>query len=91
MLDAVLWLREHASASVALQLVDAVEDSVELLVTYPLAGSGWVGTRLGIPELRSFPAGETGYVLYYLATGQGLEILRVLHGRRDIDAELIAP
>jgi toxin ParE1/3/4 len=36
------------------------------------------------PRLRSFPAGR--YVLFYRPIGGGIEIVRVLHGSRDIDS-----
>ena len=36
------------------------------------------------PGLRSFAVGN--YVLFYLPVSDGIEIIRVLHGRRDIDA-----
>jgi toxin ParE1/3/4 len=42
----------------------------------------------GIPcqGLRSFPVG--GYVVLYRVQGADVRILRVLHGRRDLDALL---
>ena len=36
------------------------------------------------PKLRSFPFGR--YVIFYLALPDGIEIVRVLHGARDLDA-----
>lgn len=38
------------------------------------------------PELRSRPAGA--YVIFYRPAPGGIEVVRVLHGSRDIDAEL---
>lgn len=35
------------------------------------------------PDLRSFPEGS--YVVFYREIGQGIEIIPVLHGSRDID------
>ncbi len=40
------------------------------------------------PELRSFPVGR--YVIFYLPLVDGVELVRVLHSARDIDADLIA-
>ena len=34
--------------------------------------------------LRSFPVGR--YIIFYLPLPQGIEIVRVLHGARDLDA-----
>ena len=89
LLDAVLWLREQASPAVAVKFVDRVEEALALLSRHPLAGSGLVGVRLGIPGLRSFRVDHTPYVLFYIADRRHIDLVRVLHGRRDIDAQLI--
>lgn len=69
--------------------VDRVEAALDLLSRHPLAGSGLAGVRLGIPGLRSFPVVGTPWVLFYLADHRRVDLVRVLHGRRDIDASLI--
>ena len=38
------------------------------------------------PELRSFPVGR--YVVFYLPCPDGIDIVRVLHGARDIETVL---
>jgi toxin ParE1/3/4 len=38
------------------------------------------------PELRSFPVGQ--YVIFYLPLPKGVDIVRVLHGARDIESIL---
>jgi len=35
------------------------------------------------PGLKSFPVGK--YIIFYLPISGGLEIVRILHGMRDID------
>jgi toxin ParE1/3/4 len=87
--ETVTWLRENASPRVAVEFVDALERTVTLLSRHPLAGSPMVGTRLQIPGLRSLPIPETPYLVFYLGRAERVEIIRVLHGRRDIDARLI--
>lgn len=89
LVEAVLWLRDHASPTIAVEFVDRVEEALDLLSRHPLAGSGLIGVRLGIPGLRSFPVDRTPYVLFYLADSQRVDLVRVLHGRRDIHGELI--
>ncbi|MGA9543600.1 MAG: type II toxin-antitoxin system RelE/ParE family toxin [Candidatus Sulfotelmatobacter sp.] len=37
-------------------------------------------------DLRSFPVGR--YVIFYVPTPKGVEIVRVLHGARDIESVL---
>jgi toxin ParE1/3/4 len=89
LVEAVLWLREDASPAKAVEFVDRVEELLDLLSRHPLAGSGLIGARLGIPGLRSFPVERTPYVLFYLADSRRVDLVRLLHGRRDIHAELI--
>ncbi|GAT31662.1 toxin ParE1/3/4 [Terrimicrobium sacchariphilum] len=38
-----------------------------------------------LPEVRSFPVGN--YVLYYFPIADGIQLLRVLHGARDINTD----
>jgi toxin ParE1/3/4 len=38
-----------------------------------------------MPQLRSFPFER--YVIFYRATSLGIEVLRVLHGARDVEAQ----
>ena len=37
-----------------------------------------------VPKLRSFPVGN--YVIFYQPISDGVEIVRVLHGSRDIES-----
>ncbi|HEV3306472.1 MAG TPA: type II toxin-antitoxin system RelE/ParE family toxin [Candidatus Sulfotelmatobacter sp.] len=37
-------------------------------------------------DLRSFPVGR--YIIFYVSTPKGAEIVRVLHGARDIESVL---
>ncbi|ADE16404.1 plasmid stabilization system [Nitrosococcus halophilus Nc 4] len=41
------------------------------------------------PGLLSFPVGH--YLVFYLETSDGIEVVRVLHGARDIPAILEEP
>ncbi|TYO66440.1 type II toxin-antitoxin system RelE/ParE family toxin [Bradyrhizobium hipponense] len=54
----------------------------EMLVDNPLAGRERRELRAG---LRSFPAGN--YVIFYFPLPDGVEIIRVMHGRQDIDPD----
>ena len=37
------------------------------------------------PKIRSFPVGN--YIVFYLPLSDGIEVVRVLHGRQDIDGD----
>lgn len=68
---------------------DAVEHAIELVMTYPEAGSK-AGFRHA-PQvrrwvLRPFP----NYLLFYESRAEGILLIRLLHGAREL-APLIPP
>jgi toxin ParE1/3/4 len=64
------------------RLLDRLYESFLLLAGQPLLGRA--RPELGM-NLRSFPVGN--YVIFYRPIADGIEVARVLHGARDIDAE----
>jgi toxin ParE1/3/4 len=61
--------------------VDTIDQKLEVLAARPLAGR----VRDELAEgVRSFPVGR--YIIFYRPLPQGVEIVRVLHGARDLDA-----
>lgn len=52
-----------------------------VLARYPFAGRSWDALR---PGLYRFPVGN--YLIVYRPDAGGVEIARVLHGARDIEA-----
>jgi toxin ParE1/3/4 len=64
---------------VASHFLDALEQACELLVRHPLIGR----PRSELAEdLRSFPVGN--YLVFYIPTIQGIDIVRVIYGGRDL-------
>lgn len=61
--------------------VDRLDERLRLLATQPLMGRGRDEIE---PGMRSFPFGR--YVILYVPIGDGIDVVRVLHGARDIDA-----
>ena len=61
--------------------VDRLDEQFGLLATQPLMGSA--RDELA-PGVRSFPFGR--YVIFYAPLDDGIDVVRVLHGARDIDA-----
>jgi len=63
-------------------LIDRIERTFDLLAEQPLAGRA----RSDLARnLRSFPVGS--YVIFYFPVSDGVEIIRVMSGRQDIDAD----
>lgn len=59
--------------------LDAVDSRCKLLAQMP--GLGRLRPDLA-PELRSFVVGN--HVIFYRETHDGIEVIRVLHGARDL-------
>jgi toxin ParE1/3/4 len=72
---------ESGSVETADRFVDSITERFLLLAGYPDLGRPR-DDDLGI-GLRSFPVGE--YVIVYLVEDEEVFILRVVHGRRDIE------
>ena len=68
---------EDAQAVKILRLID---DKCRLLATFPEMGQAQPQFIIG---LRSFPI--KSYVIFYQPIADGIEVLRVLHGSRDIE------
>ena len=80
-----IWLyvaRESGSIDVANRLIDAITDRFVSLASFPLMGRSREAD-LG-PGYRSLPVGE--YVIVYCVENQDVLILRVVHGRRQLEA-----
>jgi toxin ParE1/3/4 len=56
-----------------------IESKLKMLAETP--GMGRKRDEL-VPNLRSFPVGN--YLIFYRPVNQGIEVLRVMHGARDI-------
>lgn len=61
-------------------MFDRFETVSSMLAEHPLAGRARDDLASG---LRSFPAGP--YILFFRRATYGIEIVRILDGRRDID------
>jgi toxin ParE1/3/4 len=59
--------------------LDLVEQKCQLLATMPQMGRDRGNLA---PDLRSFPVGE--YLIFYRPGNEGIIVIRVLHGARDI-------
>ena len=63
-------------------VVDGINRTFDNLVRFPFIGRDRSSLR---PGIRSIVAGV--YVIFYRVELERITIMRVLHGRRDIDAE----
>ena len=69
------------SLAAADRWVDHLDEQFRVLATQPSMGRA--RDELA-PDVRSFPFGR--YVIFYMLLDDGIDVVRVLHGARDIDA-----
>jgi toxin ParE1/3/4 len=73
------------SVKAADALIDRIDRAFDMLAEAPLAGRSRVELR---SNLRSFPVGN--YIIFYVPLSDGVEVIRVMNGRQDIDADDMA-
>lgn len=78
---AEIWdfIAERASPETADRLLRSFDSAVLMLSENPKAGPERPELR---PKLRSFPVGT--YLIFYRPIRGGIELIRVLHGARDL-------
>ena len=77
-----IWLHiANDDDGAADRLLDRIAQALRLLESNPQAGRA--RPELG-ENIRSFPIGR--YLLFYVALEAGVELVRVLHGTRDVGA-----
>jgi toxin ParE1/3/4 len=67
------------------RLINRIGNVFQMLVENPLAGRERPELRR---NLRSFPVGN--YVVFYSPVSDGIEVIRVMNSRQDIDADDMA-
>lgn len=65
-------------------LLESIDDKCAALAASPLMGRA--RDEL-LPGIRSFPAGH--YVIFYQPIEDGIEVVRVLHGARDLPSVIM--
>jgi toxin ParE1/3/4 len=84
--DQAAYLAREASLDVALRFYDAAATAFEAIARMPGLGERRPTTnpRLEGLRVRRIPGFEK-HLIFYRAVADGIEIVRVLHGARDID------
>lgn len=80
-LEDIWWYIAQDDPAAADRLLDHIEERCQTLAQFPLMG---VSREALLPSLRSVAVGN--YVVFYLPLADGIDIVRVLPGMRDLDA-----
>lgn len=79
----------QASTQLAESFVTELEATLHALCLQPGLGSRRYAHLLPHQLLRSWRLDRFPFILFYLIDGSWIDVLRVLHERRDISADLI--
>ena len=83
------WYAEQGLIEVARRFLHAVNAAIDALTATPAAGAPKHFDNPGMAGLRAWPvSGFDEIRIYYLFRPELLTIVRVLHGKRDIEAVL---
>lgn len=84
--EAAIYYAEEAGAEVALRFLDAVQQAFDFVHANPAAGSpGQYRTRK-LEGVRRWPVpGFKVHLVFYRFSDEWVDIVRVLHGARDIE------
>ena len=83
------YLVEQNLPEIALRFRDAFRRTIESLREHPLVGARYRSNSPRIENLRSWPvAGFEAVRIYYLADDDAIHLIRVLHGKRDVNSVL---
>ncbi|MBW4678118.1 MAG: type II toxin-antitoxin system RelE/ParE family toxin [Desmonostoc geniculatum HA4340-LM1] len=77
----IWWYIAQDSERAADTIIDKLTQKFDELVVTP--GIGRARADLA-PQLRSIPVGK--YLIFYRSIREGVEIVRVIHGARDIES-----
>jgi len=82
-LDDIWWYIAQDNSAAADNFLDEIMEKCQALSQFPHMG---ISRDEIMPSLRSMPVGN--YLIFYLPLDDGIELVRVLPGMRDIDALL---
>jgi len=86
--DIALYLADQSGRDdLAFHFLDAAESSFEDLAAMPTMGTARDYVDSALADVRLWRvAGFDNYLIFYRRTESGIEVIRVLHAKRDIDA-----
>ena len=86
LLDQFVYFGEQVGVELAERYFTAVDETCRRLVVHPLSGDLYDSGIARLKGLRRIQvSGFESYLIFYLAIDHGIDVVRVLHGARDID------
>ncbi len=86
LLEQFIYLAEQATVEMAERYFTAVDQTCARLAKQPLSGTPYDSDVARLEGMRRAPvSGFTAYLLFYMPRTGGIDVVRVLHGARDIE------
>lgn len=86
LLEQFLYLADQATATVAERYFMAVNQTCARLAKQPLSGTPYDSGVARLKGMRRVPvSGFTAFLIFYIPRARSIEVIRVLHGARDIE------
>lgn len=83
------YLAEHASLEIALRFYDAASEAFSFLAGNPNVGALDESANPALAGVRVWRVnGFAKHLIFHRPVDGGIEVLRILHGYRDVDAIL---
>ena len=89
--EAIEHYLSEVGPAVALNFIDALEDTIRQIGERPASGSPRHAHELEIPGLRFLSVGGFPHLVLYVERETDIDVWRVLHGARDIPAWMQRP
>ena len=84
-LEQFLYLADHATVEVAERYLMAVDRTCARLAKQPRSGTPYDSGVARLEGMRRVPvSGFMAYLLFYMPRADGIDVVRILHGARDI-------
>jgi toxin ParE1/3/4 len=80
--------RKEGGATLEIGFIEAVEAGMAHICKHPASGSLRLAHLLRIEGLRVWPMKRFPYLIFYIDTEAAVDVVRVLHGERDLPALL---
>jgi toxin ParE1/3/4 len=85
----VLYLASGGDADIAIRFFDAAHATFQALLDTPGMGRSRPISDPHIADIRQWQVSGFGkFLIFYLVVPSGIDIIRVLHGARDVDKVL---
>lgn len=84
MREATIYYARTAGDAVAAGFVQALQTALDVIAHQPGGGSPRLGLMVDRPDVRSWRLTRYPYLVFYRELEDRIEVLRVLHGHRDV-------